>query len=405
MRRSSFPAAYWWVTGANLALMVGRAVSTFVFPIIAFDLGGVGAASLVATLSSVGAVAGALVSGWIVDSYNRFRVMLLSCALTLLVMLCLSLEFVLVNPHVLALAFAGLAVSAAEAVFGSAELSYLKEILPPSLVEAGVGIQQSRFSLVSMIGPGIGGILLSISMKAPLLVDSALASLAVLGLVAIRRRSTSAHRQRLKLDISSFFAGFTLLFKDGVLLRIAAVATLMNWFAGALILALTLMLRHGGASGTNLSLLPICFGIGGLLGGYAVSLGRSLSSSVLVGAGFGGGCASVFGGAMVVSVSNRTWPVAVFLGIGMFGIVIGNSILTAWIISRVDDSSLGRAMGAMRTLALGTMPLGPGLATLAISVAGWQWAGVWLAALLGIPLLVVVSLTRSMRRARIVHVS
>jgi MFS family permease len=304
-----------------------------------------------------------LVSGALVDRWDRQRVMVVVDAVRFLIVAALTVAILTGSAGIALLAIAGFLLGVGETFFDSAS---------PALITAALGTREadrleranSRLLGVQTVGeelagPPVGGFLFPLAAPVPFLLNAvSFASSAVLiacipGRYAPERQAAPAGRRSLRREIAE---GLRWLLRHRLLRTLALLVGALNLvFTAVAAVEVLFALEVLGLGSTGYGLLVTAQAVGGLLGSLLVTrLTRRLGSGgiiipiVLVAAG----CLAAAGS----SSDPRT--------VGGLLVLVGAAI-TLWNVVTVSlrqaivpDRLVGRVTGAYRMLAYGSMPIG-----------------------------------------------
>jgi MFS family permease len=262
-------------------------------------------------------------------------------------------------------------------VFRPAQAALLPHLArsPGELTAANVA-SSTLESVGAFIGPALGGLLLALTNAETVFVVngvsfvwSALLVLAVRGVGAARPDGQQSARHEGGGGIGD---GFKAILESTDLLVLSGLYTAQTLVAGALnvlVVVAALELLDVGASGVGY--LNGALGVGGLIGGFVALV---LASRGRLAADFGLGIA-LFGVPLALVGIASSVPVAL-LALGLIG--LGNSLVdinALTIMQRtVPDAVLGRVLGVLEGVLLGSIGVGALLAPLLIEVTGIRWA-------------------------------
>ena len=265
-------------------------------------------------------------------------------------------------------------------VFRPAQAALLPHLArsPGELTAANVA-SSTLESVGAFIGPALGGVLLALTnaetvfvVNAVSFVWSALLVLAVRGGGRVEKEEPDRAPDAADAKGGGVGAGFRAIFASRDLLVLSSLYTAQTLVAGALnvlVVVAALELLDVGESGVGY--LNGALGVGGLVGGFVALV---LASRGRLAADFGLGIA-LFGVPLALIGIASSVPVAV-LALGLIG--LGNSLVdinALTIMQRtVPDEVLGRVLGVLEGVLLGSIGVGALLAPLLIEAAGIRWA-------------------------------
>ncbi len=264
-------------------------------------------------------------------------------------------------------------------VFRPAQAALLPHLArsPGELTAANVA-SSTLESVGAFVGPALGGVLLALTNAETVFVVNAASFMwSALLVLAVRRGGRIEPKPGVApvaadAHGSGVGAGFRAIFASRDLLVLSGLYTAQTLVAGALnvlVVVSALELLDVGESGVGY--LNGALGVGGLVGGFVALV---LASRGRLAADFGLGIA-LFGVPLALIGIASSVPVAV-LALGLIG--LGNSLVdinALTIMQRtVPDEVLGRVLGVLEGVLLGSIGVGALLAPLLIEAAGIRWA-------------------------------
>ena len=210
------------------------------------------------------------VAGALLDRQGRVRLMILDYAVTALltaVIVSLSLAHRL-PPALLLLVVAVLSISNILSITGARSLFPL--MLPPVLWDRANGLDTSLYSLVSVVGPAVGGIAVArFGPEAGLLLVAGIAAIAATSLVGVGE--PVARVMPTRALIKDAWAGLRYVLRHRSLRGLAIAMFLLNLGVGVLPVGVpVLVLRELHGNAATVGQVFAVFGLAGLLAGLAV---------------------------------------------------------------------------------------------------------------------------------------
>lgn len=363
--------------------------------VYAYDQGGATAVGLVGVIRMLPAALASPFLGALADRYPRKIVMVAADLIRAALMVLAALTIWQGWSQWVVYALVALS-TVSGTVFRPAQAALLPHLArsPAELTAANVS-SSTLESVGAFVGPALGGVLLAITNAETVFVVnggsflwSALLVLAVRGVGAAdapRARPGASHERG-----GGIGEGLRTIRQSRDLLALSSLYTAQTLVAGALnvlVVVAALELLDVGESGVGY--LNGALGVGGLVGGFVALV---LASRGRLAADFGLGVA-LFGLPLALLGIVSSVPVAL-LALGLVG--LGNSLVdinALTIMQRtVPDDVLGRVLGLLEGVLLGSIGVGALLAPLLIELAGIRWALVATGALL--PALAVLAARR-----------
>lgn len=363
--------------------------------VYAYDQGGAAAVGLVGVIRMLPAAIASPFLASLADRHSRKLVMVAADVVRAALMLLAALAIWQGWSQWLVYAVVGVS-TVAGTVFRPAQAALLPHLArnPGELTAANVA-SSTLESVGAFIGPALGGVLLAFTnaetvfvVNAASFVWSALLVLAVRGGRTAAEPTGDAHAEG--RGDGGVTAGFRAIVASRDLLVLCGLYTAQTLVAGALnvlVVVAALELLDVGDSGVGY--LNGALGVGGLVGGFAALV---LATRGRLAADFGLGVA-LFGVPLALIGVADSVPVAL-LALGLVG--LGNSLVdinALTIMQRtVPDEVLGRVLGVLEGVLLGSIGMGALLAPALIDAAGIRWALVATGLLL--PVLALLASTR-----------
>jgi len=368
--------------------------------VYAYDQGGAGAVGLVGLIRFIPGAIVAPFAAALVDRYSRVGVMIASDLVRLALMLGAAAVIASDGPAPAVYAIVAL-TTVAGTVFRPAKAALLPSLVrsPAELTAANVA-SSTLESVGTFLGPALGGLLLAVSDPAVVFAVNGVtflwSALLVLGLRGHEppREPTerSAEPGAAQRD-DGILAGIATIVREPNLRTLVGLYAAQTLVAGALnVLVVVTAFELLGLDEAGVGLLYAAVGVGGLVGGFVALV---LSARGRLARDFAIGLA-LFGLPLAV-VGGLPFAFVAVVALGVLG--IGNSIVDVnalTIMQRaVPDAVLGRALGALDGLLIGTLGLGAIVAPVLIDLVGPEAALV----VTGAVLPVLALLTRPRLRA------
>jgi MFS family permease len=360
---------------AWLGSILGSGVYYIAVVVYAYGHGGAGAVALVSVLGMVPAAIAAPFTAALADRYPRRFVMVGADAVRAGLMGVAVASIGLGGP-----AWVVYAIVAASAIaatpFRPAQAALLPTLAqtPAELTAANV-TSSTIESIGYFAGPAIGGLVLAATNSQTVFALNAgsyvWSAVLVLGIRVVEPAESRTDDQE-SAGGGGALAGFRVLRQNSevkLLVSLYAGQTLVAGTMGVFVVVTALQLLHGG--GVTVGLLEAASGAGGLLGGViAVVLATHRRLPAYLALGF------VLFGAPLITLA--AWPALAPAAIGFLVVGVGNSLVDISAITLlqriVPDDVLGRVLGLLEGLLLGSIGLGAALAPVLIHVIGTRKA-------------------------------
>jgi MFS family permease len=310
--------------------------------------GWVGAASAVPALLMY------LPAGWLVDHFDRHRLMMVSQAARFTV--CLLLIFALyVGYHQTSmLIVAALCEGTLLVLYSAAEITAVRRMVNDSRLPSALAISEARGHLMLIMGKPCGGLLFGFSKALPYCVNI---FTSLWPIVALCMVDSKDYRQPYSDEESiSLLDSLKTVIGDAFLRTVVAACAIGNFSFQIIILLLVVMAEQQHMSAAMIGVLLATSGVGGLVGSMvAPRLGRRVEDKrniVLF--------SVVAWGALTLIVAVSAEPVMGFIAWGGLSIAGGflNVAIDTYQAQHVPDRMFGRVMGVNRFLTSGAVPMG-----------------------------------------------
>jgi len=363
--------------------------------VYAYDQGGASAVGLVGLIRLIPAAIVAPFAATLVDRFSRVWVMIASDLVRFALMIAAAGVIATDGPPPVVYALVAL-TTVAGTVFRPAKAALLPSLVasPAELTAANVA-SSTLESVGTFLGPALGGLLLALSDPAVVFAANGVTFLwsafLVLGL-----RGREAPRERAPREAGGrdedggVLAGIATIVGEPTLRTLVGLYAAQTLVAGALnVLVVVTAFELLDLDDAGVGLLYAAVGVGGLIGGFVALV---LSARGRLARDFAIGLA-LFGLPLAV-LGGLPFAVIAVVALGVLG--IGNSIVDVnalTIMQRaVPDAVLGRALGALDGILIGTLGLGAIAAPVLIELVGPEAALVVTGAVL--PILALVTRPR-----------
>jgi hypothetical protein len=354
--------------------VVGEWVHVVALFVFAYDAGGPSGVGIVTIMRMLPAAVAAPFGSLLADMYSRERVMIsihLARASTMsMVVVALLLDAPPVTIYLI------VAVAAlVSAVYRPAQWAVLPSLVhtPEELIAGNVAYATIE-GVGTLVGPAVGGVLVTVADRGVAFGAAACLSLWA-ALLTSRIKTPDVPAARQKQDSRSSkgaFAGFRTIATQShsrLLIGLFGAQTFVRGALSVLIVVAALDLLRMGESGVGW--LNAALGAGGLVGGLGA---LSLAGRQKLASPFGAGL--VLWGLPILLIG--IWPEPI-IALGLLAVVGGGNALVdvagLTLLQRtVADHVLGRVLGVLESLALGTIGLGGIIAPVMITQLGVQGA-------------------------------
>lgn len=254
----------------------------------------------------------------------------------------------------------GFATGLATVVFQVAYLSYLPTLIDAEDLAEGSAKLQGTQAVASVIGPGLGGLLVQ-WLRAPfaLIADSASYAVSVLALLTIRAREPEPEPVERRSVRAEIVEGARYVRADPILRVLTISPALGNFFfIGYQAIVVVFLVRTVHLRPGTVGVLLALVGLGAVLGAaLARRIGRRIGTSRAIWVGML--VSQPFG--LLVALTSRGYGL-VFFVVGnvvvLAGVLVYNVTILSFRAAYCPPSILGRVVATMRFVLFGTMPLG-----------------------------------------------
>ncbi len=337
---------------------VGSSMSFFVFPVVGYLLThSTTRAALAGGAFSLGMVAMRLPAGVLVDRWNRKRVLLASnCAGGLLYasLAAAQLLHALTLAHLVVVA---LLTGVVACFYSPAEQAAVRSVVPAEQLPTAFSQNQARQHVAVLIGPPVGGALVSLRAWAPFLVDAVSYLVSATALTRLRTPLPPPEREEPSRGAwVDTVEGFRFLLSRGYLRAVLAFAALANFAANGLFLILTLKLLRAGVAPAAIGVIDTIGAVAGLAGSVlAPAAIRRVPSGLLSIL-----CGLTLAAAVVpMAFTDNVVVVGALLAFALLGNPAGNACVSSYMAATTPDRLQGRANAALMFSAMVLTPLAP----------------------------------------------
>jgi MFS family permease len=354
-----------WIGGA--VSWLGISISSFAYPVVVLQATGSAAkAGLVGSVLTATTFFLRLPAGALTDRWDRWRIMVVCDAGRAIGSASLALALAFGGFHLWHVLIVAFIEGSLGTLFGPAEAAAVRMVVAPEQRREAVAVNTSRSQLPSVIGPPLGGVLLSTGRALPFVADaiSYLVSMCAILTVKTPLRETATDQQ----PSGGIFDGIRWIWNRPHLRALLVWMALETTAFGGLGIVIIVLARDTlGASATELGLMFAISGAGSVLGALATPrLMRRLSQGVIV-VGFSWIIAA---GVLLLLVPRSPYLLGA-IGAGTFFLVptIG-ALLFSSISIEAPDHLQGRTIAGAIQIASMTAPLAPLTAGLLVGSLG-----------------------------------
>jgi MFS family permease len=269
-----------WV--GNAVSWLGISISSFAYPLVVLQATGSAAkAGLVGSVLTATTFFLRLPAGALTDRWDRKRIMIACDAGRAAGSASLAVALALGHFHLWHVLIVAFLEGSLGTLFGPAESAAVRRVVAPEQRREAVALNQSRVQLPGLIGPPLGGVLLSISRALPFVADaiSYLVSLIAVLFVRTGLRDPPTDRD----DTRSIFEGIRWLWRRPFLRALLVWMGLGSLAFGGIGLVILVLARSHGASSFELGVMFSIVAAGMVAGALATPrLIRRFSGRTLV---------------------------------------------------------------------------------------------------------------------------
>lgn len=381
-----------WV-GATVSEL-GCRITSFAMPLAAYAMTGSALWAAVAeAVFLLGMVAMLLPAGVLADRRHRRRLMRFSLGSGVVLhgsLVAAGITGTLTLPHLLAVA---LATGLTTGMFGPAEHSAIRSIVPAEQLPTALSQQQARQHVASLLGGPLGGALFSVSRWAPFAADVATYAVGWLLLGRVRAdlspRSVVGPAQPLR-DLGE---GWRFLWRLPFLRVLLFWSPAANLAVNALFFLALLRLIEAGFPAWQIGLVEATIGAFGILGAIVAPwlIERFATGHLTVVVAW-----SFVPLSIPLALWNDPWALALAASVGMALNPAGNAGVGSYRMAITPPELVGRVQSTMQFTSMLTMPLAPALAGVLLTLVDGATAVLGLTALTAAVAL-VPTLSRSVR--------
>lgn len=317
----------------------------------------------VTTSMVVGALLGDFLGGVLADSFPKWRVMAIGTAVETIVLVSIAGSLMLGADSIFVFAIFSIALAASGSLSSSAESAAVRSLVADEDLPRAGQLRQTRAFVTTLLGPAIGGVLLTAGTGLPFAVAGA-AGVIALWLLALLRSTPQLHSRtpREGAPLTFALAGIRSVFTDSTLAGFGVLMVVLGSVPPLLIAISTYSMARNDVAPWAISLLPTAAGVGGLAGSLLLlpvilrirppRVGR-FSIGVLLALG-------VMAGVMGL-LSSIPWLIGLAI-LFTAGITLVNPLLS-FLMAYIPEERQGRVLSAMTLLNSAPAFVAPALAT------------------------------------------
>jgi MFS family permease len=341
---------------AQLLSSGGSQISAIAYPLLVLALTGSAAkAGIVAFARSLPTAIVALPAGLAADRWSRRRLMIGAHALRTAAVGSLALLLVLDEVAFWMIPVVAFVEGIGASVFATAQHGALRAVVPRRQLPAAVAVVTGREAAVSLAAPPLGGALFGLARSSPFFAHAASYVFSTLALLAIRT-PFQEEREHDSAPLRERVAeGFRFLWGHPFLRTTAFLFGLANFIGPGVLLALLVIGRREGLTGTQVGVLLGAFGGCILAGAFLSPVVRRLlpvRGVLLLELWTWTGCALFLVWPSVYVLAASILPTAV-------AIPSTDSVVHSLRLALTPDRLVGRVSSVWQTIGLVIAPLGP----------------------------------------------
>ncbi|GLV55751.1 MFS transporter [Dictyobacter sp. S3.2.2.5] len=341
---------------------VGTAVSLLAFPLLILAVTHSPAqAGLISAMRSLTYLVFVLPAGALVDRWDRKRVMLICDAGRLLTMGGLFVMGMLGRLSIELLYIVGFVDVLLGTFFSIAEVTCLPQVVSQEQLPAAMGRAQASMGIMNLLGAPLGGVLFTLQMFLPFLIDALSYLISIFSLSLMRARFQEQREAIAHNLFKEIAEGLFWLWKQP-LLRAMALVTSGNVFFGAgLTLVIIIIAQHSHASSGIIGLILSIGGVGGILGSMlANKIQRRLRFAFII---LGTLWLDALLWLLMVPLPSPFWLGCILAAIFLVS-PIYNIVNMSYRFALTPDEMRGRVNSISRLISNGLAPLG-------LTLTGW----------------------------------
>jgi len=348
---------------------LGSSVSMFVFPLLGYAL--TGSATLAALGEAaflLGMVSMLLPAGVLADRFDRRRLMLCSSAAGVVVYAVLAVATLSGALTIEGLVAGALVTGLAAGLYGPAELSAVRDIVPREQLPTALSQNQARQHVASLVGGPLGGLLYAVRAWAPFAVDAISYAVSVVTLTRIRTDLRPQPREGAPTrPVQQVKEGYRFIWSRPFFRTLLVWSAMSNLLVNACFFIVTMRLIREHYAPAQIGLVSTFAGIGGILGALAAPyvIDRLRTGTLTV---------AVAWMCVLPLVPLVWWTTPAGACAAVFLLLLlnpaGNAGIGSYRASVTPDDLQGRVGSAMGFVSMGVMPFAPLLGGLMLGGLG-----------------------------------
>ncbi len=353
LRRNRDFALLW--TGQAVS-MLGSRITSIAIPLLVLSMTGSPArAGVVGFFGTLPYLLVQLPAGGLVDRLDRRHTMVACDAVRAVALASVPAAIWAGHVTVAHLSIVAFVDGALAVVFGLAENAALPKVVPPSQLTEAIAQNEARERGAALAGQPLGGVLYQLAHALPFVADAISYGISIVTLLLIRtpfRVEPTTEREPMHREIRE---GFRWLWNESFLRAATLLIAGSNFIFQGVMLAVVVVARERGASSSEVGLIFLLSGLGGLAGAVLAPRIRRLvpTRGVIVGVNW-------LWAALLPLMALPLNPV--LLG-PVFGAMtfIGptwNVVISTYELTMIPDRLLGRVQSVEMLLSWGAIPLG-----------------------------------------------
>ena len=343
-----------WIGSAISA--VGSRVSSVAYPLLVLALTGSAAdAGLVGFTATVPYLLFQLPAGALVDRWNRRWVMIACDVGRGLALASIAIAFYLDALSLWLIMIVSFAEGALYVFHSLAEPAAVRNIVHPTQFPSALAQVETRERGSQLLGQPLGGFLFDLGRAIPFLVDALTYVASLVALLLINKEFQGERSEARAPLLAEIAAALRWAWHQPVIRATAIIVAGSNFLFQPFFLLLIVIAKAQGASGTDIGVMLIGSGIGGVIGAIlAPWFERTLSmKAVVIGANW------VWALLMPsVLLFDNFYVLGAIYGAMVFVGPVWNVAIEVYRLRITPDAMLGRVASAISLLAYGAIPLG-----------------------------------------------
>lgn len=374
---------------------IGTAASQIAYPLLVLSVthNDAAKAGVVGFMSIVPYALFGLFAGVAADRWNRKSLMILMDLVRVGAMASVVVALALGDLTFVQIMVASFVEGTAFVFFNIAEVGALRAVVPPRQLPAAAAAEQARFSVVTLAGPPIGGVLFQAGRSLPFLADGLSYAFSIASLLWMRTPFQETRERETAPLRAQIREGISFLWSHAYLRTSALIFAGNNFVFQGLFLVLIVVSKRHGLSGGEIGALIAAFGGTSLVGSLAaprIATLLTIRQIMLV---------NQWGNVLFLVFLLDPSPYVLFAGVLPLAAVGPslNAVVIGYRTAVTPDHLVGRVSSVARNIALLAQPLGP-LAAGLLLAAYSDRAAVSILGGVGVALALVSTVSPSIRK-------